>query len=217
MKIWPAGFLALLSMVSPAFAEMTPQTHNVSIPGGGSIELEVRLPDEFDPAQTYPMAFGGGYYWKNLETTHGWILVTLVLRTEDLENRYAAVFDFLDSRYKIEDGRAHMVCYSACGAAAFTVAGAVPDRFASVTTLSGHPRNRQEMLAVKDMKIQLIVGETDSYWRQGSEQAFKDFKAAGADVTLEIVPNGGHVLDGIAGAPFLERLQKLRPNGADRQ
>ncbi|GJL95536.1 MAG: hypothetical protein DHS20C05_19410 [Hyphococcus sp.] len=203
-------FIGALFSLSSAAGQMAFTEKIISVPGGENVEIEIRLPANFDPEKTYPLALGGGYYWKDVDDTRGWILVTLALTTNEVENRYTALLDYLSDQYSIENGRAHMVCYSSCGSAAFIVAGAFPDQFSSVTTLSGHPRNRTEMLAVKDMKIRLIVGENDTYWRKGSEKAYKDFVEIDADVSLEIVPNGNHVITSIAADPFLTRLEALR-------
>ena len=87
----------------------------------------------------------------------------------------------------------------------------MPSYFHSVTGVAGMPRavSKSEMAGMKEVRVQFIVGEKDSYWRTGSERWHKDFVEAGVHTTIEIVPNGGHVMPEIANGPFFERLAKI--------
>ena len=196
---------------APAKAQEDGRQVEIETPGG-PVTYALLTPADFDPSRAYPIAIGGGYYWQGVDDTRGWILVTTSLRlTGDWRARIGALLDHLQAEYRPEGGRFHMVCYSACGGPAFTAAAAFPARFSSVTALTGSPASDAVLQAVKHMKIQLIVGERDRGWRRDAEAARRDFQAAGADVTLEIIPGASHVIDEIVGAPFLERLDALRP------
>ena len=203
------AMLAGVFLATPALAEVEVRTEVFTAPDGEEISYEYHIPNDFDSAKTYPVAIGGAYYWRGAESTKGWILVQASPRSDN-NDLMEKILNHLAEKYNVEGGRFHMVCYSACGGPAFTVAAAFPDRFASVTALTGAPRNARILNAVKHMKIRLIVGENDGGWRRGAEKAYKDFQAAGADVTLELIPGAGHVIAEIAGAPFMERMEKLR-------
>ena len=206
--------LAASLLATPALAQLEKRRHTIDLPGGGKGTYSYLHPDDFDPAKTYPLAIGGDHYWQGIDSTGDWILLQTSLEGGDgATEAYNALIDHLSSRYNIEGERVHLVCYSACGGPVFDVAAAVPDRVASVTTVTGHPKNASVLNAVKHMKIRLIVGENDTYWRRGAEKAYRDFKAAGTDVTLEIIPGAGHVIPELVGAPFMERMEKLREAG----
>jgi predicted esterase len=60
------------------------------------------------------------------------------------------------------------------------------------------------------LKILLIVGEKDYSWKSRSVEASRTLRDMGANVSLKIIPDEGHILKGVAGSPFFELLnQKL--------
>ena len=59
------------------------------------------------------------------------------------------------------------------------------------------------------MRVQLIVGENDTSWREGSERWHEKLQTAGVESILEIIPTGDHVMPEIANEPFFERMNRL--------
>ncbi len=58
-------------------------------------------------------------------------------------------------------------------------------------------------------RVQFIVGQNDSYWKKGSEGWHQRFLNAGMKSTLEIIPNGEHVMPEIKGKPIFDRLDSI--------
>lgn len=187
----------------------------VAIPGAGGKELElaIHLPPEFDPSQPYSVMVGpGDFYWQDRPSQPGWILALgeAFFGNDRLENSKRAL-DWLEERYKIEGGGFHIAGWSANSAGVFEIVMAYPERFLSVTGVAGMPgRGSEEDLGkLEGVRVQFIVGERDTYWRQGSERWFEQMQKLGIRASLEIVPGGEHVMPEIANEPMFERLNRL--------
>ena len=64
--------------------------------------------------------------------------------------------------------------------------------------------------ALQTVKVQFVVGENDSYWQRSARDSHEKLIAGGVDSEFEIVPNGEHVMTNLIGAPFIQKLEKLR-------
>ena len=78
--------------------------------------------------------------------------------------------------------------------------------------MAGNPGSlsKKDIAALKNMKVQFVVGEDDRYWQKSARDANTKLKAAGVNTTLEIIPDGKHVMKELIGKGFMQRLEKLR-------
>ena len=104
-------------------------------------------------------------------------------------------------RLAIDRDRIHLAGMSMGGEGGWYAADAAPpDMFATVSLISGRrysedPGRVAEKL--KDTTVWLIVGNRDGDFTSGSEAMAEALDAAGADVTLTIVPRRGHDIWGM--------------------
>ena len=56
--------------------------------------------------------------------------------------------------------------------------------------------DKKNLRKLKDLPIALYVGKEDSRWVKKMEESVASLKELNADVTFEIVPNQGHVIQG---------------------
>ena len=57
-----------------------------------------------------------------------------------------------------------------------------------------------------DLQIMLIVGERDTYWKSKAIKAHQKLQAMGANVSIDIIPNEGHIIGNFAGYPFFDLI-----------
>ncbi|MEM7051027.1 MAG: hypothetical protein AAF604_15260 [Acidobacteriota bacterium] len=187
------------------------ESHSITGPNGQKVELEVHEPPAFDPEREYSVLVGpGDYYWQGEPSQPGWITVTSHAFFEGRGDE-TAVLDWLRKTYKVRQGGFHITGWSANSAAIFKVAMDHPEQFLSVTGVAGMPgRGSEDRLErLRGVRVQFIVGERDTYWREGSERWHRLLEEKGVQSSLEIVPDGEHVMPEIADGPFFERLNRL--------
>jgi len=189
---------------------------------GASLRYAVHLPDGFDQDKSYPVLIGpgdgiegqdAGFYWQSDPYTHGWVIVDAQLWESDTRSGLDELLDSVLERYKVEGGKFHAVCWSANSAGIFELVINHSSRFHSITGMAGNPRNLSDMDidALQAVKVQFVVGENDSYWQKSAQKAHKQLQAGGVNSVLEIVPDAPHVMVDLIGKPFMQRLEKLRP------
>jgi pimeloyl-ACP methyl ester carboxylesterase len=189
---------------------------------GGTVYFAVHLPDDYDAANTYPVLIGPGdgmegkepgFYWQSDPYSHGWIIVDAQLWERDTQQSFAEVLDWIQENLPVEGGKFHAVCWSANSAGIFDLVIDHAARFYSITGMAGNPRNLSsaDVKALAGLKVQFVVGENDRGWQASARQAHKTLQAGGVDSQLEIVPNAPHVMKELVGEPFMQRLEKLRP------
>ena len=88
----------------------------------------------------------------------------------------------------------------------------IPQYFTSITGIPGHPRTKVEesLKKLKGVKIQNIVGGNDGYWLRSAKEFESLYEMLGIDHTLDIIPNGGHVLKELVGSGFMQRMERMR-------
>ncbi len=193
----------------------------LELESGASIPYAIHLPNGFDPEKTYPVLIGPGdgieggdrgYYWQNNPHTHGWIIVDTELWKDSAEDGLELIMDKITKSYKVEGGKFHTACWSANSAGIFSLTSRHASRYHSITGMAGNPRGltAKDLVAFKDVKIQFVVGENDSYWKSSARKSYDQLKAADIETTIEIVPNAPHVMKDLIGAGFFDRLNRLR-------
>jgi poly(3-hydroxybutyrate) depolymerase len=214
----------MAAVATPLHAEVREVTKSVA---GTTVRYKVVLPYMYDPAKEYPaiLVFGGGPQTMNtVDTTlarnfrteaerRGYIVVAPAAPDRELFfDSGARIFpDFLKlilADYKIESGKFHVAGPSNGGIAAFHVAAAHPQYFASVTAFPGymwHP-TPAKLEAISKMCVFMYVGEFDEYMWHGEMNREAEFlRSKGAVARYTVEREQPHRLDTLAG-PRARRL-----------
>jgi hypothetical protein len=191
---------------------------------GSELPFSVDLPVDFDPKRAYPVLIApgpgkkvegdwGGLYWGEDTSQRGWMAVesTAFLLTDPI-GATALLLDEVARRYQVEGGKFHFACYGPSSGPAFGAAMAYPQRVKSLVALPGFPvtDKEDELEKLVGIRVSFIVGEMDRVWLQEAQVAYNRLKALGVDAYLEIVPNGGHILQDMFGGELATRLELLR-------
>jgi hypothetical protein len=193
----------------------------LTMPSGTGVPYAVHLPDGFDSEQTYPVLIGPGdgtegedpgFYWKTDPHGHGWIIVDARLWEPATKKNLAALLDVLTADFNVEGDKFHAVCWSANSAGIFNLVIDHAARFHSITGMAGNPGSLSEadVQSLKEVKVQFVVGENDTYWQRSARSAHETLKVGGVDSVFEIVPDGEHVMVELVGQGFVEKLETLR-------
>jgi poly(3-hydroxybutyrate) depolymerase len=189
--------------------------------GGFTVEYKIVLPDDYDAAKAYPaiLAMGGGpqtmntvdgVLMRNFQAEaerRGYIVVAPAAPEGALFFRDGArIFpEFLKAllaAYKIVDGKFHVAGPSNGGIAAFHVAAANPDYFASVTAFPGYlwQPSPEKLLAIAKMCVFMYVGEHDEYrWHAEMEREAEFLRSQGTIANYTVEKGQPHRLETLAG------------------
>lgn len=180
------------------------------------------LPKDFDPSKTYPVLIGPSdakskndesFYWQGVNDTEGWILVGYsIYNATSRVNEVKALLDHLRKTYNVEGNKFHTVCFSANSASIFDLVMAIPEYFNGINGLAGNPNYRdvENLKNLKNVKVQFIVGDTDTYWMNSAKKSHEKLKELGVDSQIEIIAGGKHVMTPLIGKEFLIRAKRLR-------
>lgn len=189
---------------------------------GKSINYAIQLPNDFNPSKTYPVLIGPSevqneddqsFYWRGVKDTQGWILIDYPIYEYGRRKKEVQAFlDHLISKYNVEGDKFHTVCFSANSARIFDMVMDIPQNFHSITGMAGNPgtRDKEKLSALKNIKVQFIVGDRDSYWMKAAKDRHQLLLEAGAESSIEIIKNGQHVMKNLIGKGFLARAEKMR-------
>jgi predicted peptidase len=212
-------FVLLALAIQPLRAEVLEKNKKV---GGTTVNYKVVLPSGFDPAKTYPaiLALGGGPQTMNtvdsvLERNlraeaekRGYLVIAPAAPDGDLffENGDRIFPEFLKSilaDYKIQDNKFHIAGPSNGGIAAFHVAAANPQYFASVTAFPGYMwrPSTAKLQAISKMCVFMYVGELDEYMWHGEMKKETEWLTSHGTVAHYTVEKGQpHRMETLAGA-----------------
>jgi poly(3-hydroxybutyrate) depolymerase len=214
-----AGLALVALAATPARAEVLEKTAKV---GGVTVQYKVVLPTGYDPAKAYPaiIALGGGP--QTMNTVDG--ILNRNFRAEAEKRGYivvapaapngqlffeggARIFpEFLKlilADYKIQDGKFHIAGPSNGGIAAFHVAAANPQYFASVTAFPGYmwEPSPAKLQAISKMCVFMYVGENDEYmWHGEMKQEAEYLRSKGTVARYAVERGQPHRLETLAGA-----------------
>jgi poly(3-hydroxybutyrate) depolymerase len=211
--------LLILCAVSPARAEVLEKSKQVA---RVNVQYKVVLPAGYDPAKAYPgiIVFGGGPQTMNTvdgtlmrnfreqAEKRGYIVVAPAAPNGELFfEEGARIFpEFLKmilADYKIEGGKFHIAGPSNGGIAAFHVAAANPQYFASVTAFPGYmwQPTAAKLQALAKMCVFMYVGENDEYrWHDEMKNEVEFLKARGTVARYSLEKGQPHRLESLAGA-----------------
>jgi hypothetical protein len=222
-RIFTTSILALgLILSQPAFAGGGETLYRqLELSSGADVPFAIHLPPEFDPNEAYPVLIGPGdgeegsdpgFYWQNEPNIDGWIIVDAQIWDSDATRNFDALLDAIADEVNVEGGKFHAVCWSANSAGIFGLITRHAERFHSITGMAGNPGrlSSADIDALQTVKVQFVVGENDPYWQRSARDAHEKLTAGGIDSVFEIVPNGKHVMTNLIGAPFIQKLEKLR-------
>ncbi len=197
-----------MSLAQDTPAATPDRTEILNLSAGKTIELDYYLPNGFNPQRPYPVMLApGDFFLQDDPAAFGWVVIQAGIGDPRFSTDNAnAVLDHLTTKVVPRGGKFHMMEYSANSSGVFRIVAALRNRFAGILTTPGHPRQRSEYDAVKQLKIRFIVGERDGYWLLEAKKAHAQFQKLGTDTEIEIVENGGHVLKHLAVAPQFKRI-----------
>jgi poly(3-hydroxybutyrate) depolymerase len=212
--------LALAALAAPpARAEVLEKTAKV---GGVSVQYKVVLPAGYDSGKAYPavIALGGGPQTMNTvdgilnrnfraeAEKRGYIIVAPAAPNGQLffEGGARIFPEFLKlilADYKIQDGKFHIAGPSNGGIAAFHVAAANPQYFASVTAFPGYmwEPSPAKLQAISKMCVFMYVGENDEYmWHSEMKQEAEYLRSRGTVARYTVEKGQPHRMETLAGA-----------------
>jgi len=214
-----AGLALVALAATPARAEVLEKTAKV---GGVTVQYKVVLPAGYDPAKAYPaiIALGGGPQTMNTVDSilnrnfraeaekRGYIVVAPAAPNGQLffEGGARIFPEFLKlilADYKIQDGKFHIAGPSNGGIAAFHVAAANPQYFASVTAFPGYmwEPSPAKLQAISKMCVFMYVGENDEYmWHGEMKQEAEYLRSKGTVARYAVEKGQPHRLETLAGA-----------------
>jgi poly(3-hydroxybutyrate) depolymerase len=190
--------------------------------GRVTVHYKVVLPAGYDPAKMYPgiIALGGGPQTMNTvdgtlnrnfraeAEKRGYIVIAPAapegrLFFEDGARIFPEFLKMMLADYRIQDGRFHIAGPSNGGIAAFHVAAANPQYFASVTAFPGYmwQPTAAKLQAISKMCVFMYVGENDEYrWHDEMEAEAEFLRSRGTVARYTVEKGQPHRLETLAGA-----------------
>lgn len=202
----------------------------MSMADGTPLEYGVVLPDGFVEGSTYPvllafppgtqtrsMVVAGNRYWGAEAQSRGWVVVSPIAPNDTLffqgsEQYLPEYLARIQAVYPPEGGKLHLAGMSNGGISAFRIATMMPDAFASLTAVPGFPHTADfnQLNKLIDIPVALYVGENDSSWVQQMTATQAELQRLGGRVSLNIVPDEGHVIQSLTGAELYDLLDSYR-------
>lgn len=178
------------------------------------LSFKVILPDNFQKNKTYPVLLAPGdpdrnepsIYMGSNPSQFGWIIVESIINIkpsfantliEHIKAHYSTSMIFISG-------------FSANSVPMFKCVRKNPKLFDGVIGMPGYANgiDQQTFQSNPNLKIILIVGARDTYWKKQAESAFKQLKNTGFDSSIHVIPNQGHKMEAFAGKPFFNLLNK---------
>jgi len=199
---------------------------------GVTLYYKVITPKDYDAAKEYPavIAFPGGAQTmpmvdgmiaRNLGSQaakRGYIVVVCSATAAGLFYEGGAVvfpafLDKLLTDHKIRGRKFHIAGISNGGKSAFHIAASYPRYFYSVTGFPGYLINAtdERVSALRDMCVNMHVGELDRDWLDTMQKQAATFRAKGMKVRFTIEKGQGHVmtsLEGVGSARLFDQFDE---------
>lgn len=219
IKIFPMNLAARLTILFFFIVMMVNgQSEVIKLDfAGRKIPVRIILPEGYTANKSYPVLIGPGLDNGNLDMgcryfgtqpkKQGWILVESSIHMED-RKAVRLLLDYLESNYNT--AKTFILGFSANSVDAFSIASIYSDRIDGIIGMPGNP-NIRSIQKHKNQQILMIVGERDTHWKKRAESAKVALEKAACQSELVIIPNGGHILDELAGEALFSILkQKLQ-------
>jgi predicted esterase len=221
MRVLPAVIAAVTAtwLVQPVQAEVIERTMLI---GRTTVHYKTVLPDNYDPAKTYPavVALGGGP--QTMETVdrildrnfraeaekRGYIVVAPAAPYgeyffETADRIFPAFLQTIAADHKIRDNKFHIAGPSNGGIASLHIAAANPDYFLSATAFPGYmwKSTAAKLKAISKLCVFMYVGEHDPYmWHAEMKKEAEFLRANGAVAHYTVEEGQPHRLETLAGA-----------------
>ena len=204
----------------------------MTLSAGTAVRYAIVLPAGFTPEQPYPtllalppggqtqpMVEAGLGYWQAEGQKRGWVVVSPIAPDGVLffQGSEALLPEFMDgiaARVRVENGRFHLAGVSNGGISAFRITLNEPERFRSMLVVPGLPGTDDDFARLDrlvDLPVAMFVGENDTTWLARMQATKEELRRLGADVSLEIVPGEGHVIQSLGdGARFFDFFDSHR-------
>ena len=235
-----AAVTALVLALALAAPVQAVERKKVTLADDSDIYYALALPPGFDATKTYPalLAIPGGEQtiegamsmverFEPEAGARGMIVIGVSTEYNGVRPMYGPYADdtlipqFLDEMlklYPVEGGVFYVTGHSAGGESAFRTAVRHPTMFASITTTSNHAHelDMPALGVLKDIPVNLLVGELDTPYHPGAMQTRDLLLAAGGDVTFEIRAGDQHGMNSLRSPEGLAYLFDLITRGAGK-
>lgn len=193
----------------------------IKLADGTPVQYAVALPDGFDAKKTYPAILalppdrqgnravraGLSRIWEAEAKRRGYIVISPVAPDKQLffqggERIFPEFLDRMLKMFPVQGEQFHLTGISNGGRSAFHIAQRHPKYFRSPTVLPGFPPppvDPKNLAKLKNMKIQMYVGENDQGWRRRMVAAKAELDRLGVVARFEIMPGQGHRIQSLAG------------------
>jgi pimeloyl-ACP methyl ester carboxylesterase len=223
------GLIGVMIAAAPARAA---DWFDLILSDGTKLKYGIDYPEGFDARKTHPVILAlppGGQsrrmiewahdaYWGAEASARGFMVVSPIAPYKKFfydggEVYIPELLDQINRAYKVEGEKFHVVGVSNGGLSAFRVALDTPERYRSVTVLSGYPPYMSEIESLeplRDLPIAMFVGEDDTPWRQKMDELKARFDAMGKDVFYRVVAGNGHEITDLAGDNAEQIFERIR-------
>jgi predicted esterase len=200
---------------------------------GTRLEYAMELPPGFDPNREYPVLLalppgpqtrllvetGLDLYWRETAQERGWVVISPVapdgkLFFEGSESLIPELLDHVAAEIQPEGGKFHLAGISNGGISAFRIGTLYPERFLTVTVLPGFPQTSEDFERLENLvniPVAMYVGEQDTSWITPMSAAEQELLRLGGDVSLQIVPGQGHVIQTLDAGTLFDFFEQHRP------
>ncbi|GBE24403.1 hypothetical protein BMS3Bbin02_00674 [bacterium BMS3Bbin02] len=216
--------------------DLKPGTVNIrtaSMADGTQITYGLILPEDFDPAQQYPVLLAlppGGQTVELMvsvaqETyldealSRGWVVITPaapdgVLFFQGSEEYIPELLD-QNSWIKPEGDRYHIAGVSNGGRSVFRITSLNPELFRSALVFPGFPDDPSDSAALSELAkipVAMFVGGDDPGWIAPMNETRDTLESLGGSVTLEVRTGEGHIMTSLSdGVDIFDFLDSARP------
>ena len=224
------ALLVLFALLQPATSQVA-RWEELNVGEGRSLRCAIVLPDDYDPAKTYPVLLalppgpqteamvnaGLTRYWGEQAKKAGWIVVSPVAPSGKTffggaESDIDGLCVRIRERFRVGGGRMHLAGGSNGGRSAFRVATRLPYEFASLVVLPGFAasdEDRARLPRLKRTRVRMFVGGDDARWLEQGKKTLALLKKHGIDASMKVLPGEGHVPPGLDGGVVMKHLREL--------
>jgi predicted peptidase len=214
MLLAAATAATMTLLIQPLQAEVLEKTKKV---GDTIVHYKVVLPNEYDPAKSYPaiLAFGGGSQTMNAVDSildrnfraeaerRGYIVVAPAAPDGDFffergDRIFPEFLKMILADYKIRDNKFHIAGAYNGGIAALHVAAGNPQYFLSVTAFPGYmwEPSPAKLEAISNMCVFMYVSEQDSYiWHGDMKWEAQFLRTRGTVVRYSVEKDQPHRIE----------------------